>query len=477
MHLDPEPCYRALSSRDARFDGVFFVGVSTTGIYCRPICPARVPARERCTFFRSAAEAEAAGYRACFRCRPEIAPGPASLDSMSRLVAQALSRIEQGALEGASLETLATSLGVSARHLRRALQAELGVSPSQLVRTRRLALAKQLLHDTTLPITRIAHVSGFGSLRRFNAAFRAAFDRTPSALRAAAGTRVDGLVVTLGFRAPFDWPAISAFLQARALVGVEAWTDGAYLRTARLGVHRGWLRVSLAPRRDALRVEVAPELSEALLPLVARVGRMFDLGARPDLVAAHLARDPVLRDGVRRRPAQRVVGAFDAHELAVFAVLGQQISVAAARTLGARLVARLGEPVDTPFTGLSRSFPTPDTLARVPVPALVELGIPSARASALVAVAELFRVRAPLFEPGADPGPAIAALTQIRGVGEWTAQYVAMRALGWPDAFPAGDLGVRRALGGVKPRAALERAERWRPWRAYAVMHLWQGAA
>jgi AraC family transcriptional regulator of adaptative response / DNA-3-methyladenine glycosylase II len=296
-------------------------------------------------------------------------------------------------------------------------------------------------------------------------------------LRRSKATRNDGVVLTLGFRPPFDWSAVSSFLAQRALAGVEMVRDGAYLRTASLGRHRGWLRVAPVAAGCALRVEVSTSLTGALLPLSTRLGRLFDLGARPDVIGAHLSSDPILAGRVEQCPSQRVVGAFDAHELAVRAVLGQQVSVAAACTLAARVADRFGEPIETPHAELCRTFPRAATLARASVPALSRLGIPQARCQTLVAVADLFRQRAELFEPGADPGPAIAALQELRGVGEWTAQYIAMRALGWPDAFPAGDLGVRKALGGLKPRAALEHAERWRPWRAYAVMHLWQGAA
>jgi AraC family transcriptional regulator of adaptative response / DNA-3-methyladenine glycosylase II len=285
------------------------------------------------------------------------------------------------------------------------------------------------------------------------------------------------VVLTLGFRAPFDWDATLAFLATRALPGVELVRDGAYYRSARLGSQRGSVRVALAPTGRALSVRVFGSLTQALLPLASRLGRLFDLGARPDLIAAHLGADPLLRERVLRRPAQRVVGAFDSHELAVRAVLGQRISVAAARTLAARLVERFGEAIETPHAEVTHSFPGAPVLSRVALPALVELGIPRARSSSIVALSELFQRRTEAFEPGADPDEAIALLLAVSGVGEWTAQYVAMRALGWPDAFPAGDLAVQKALGGVKQRDALERAERWRPWRAYAVMHLWQGAA
>lgn len=477
MQPDPDACYRALSARDARFDGVFFVGVSTTGVYCRPVCPARLPRRERCSFFGTAAAAEAAGYRACFRCRPEIAPGAAPLDSQSRLVARALARIDAGALEEQSQVALARSLGVSARHLRRALHSELGVSASQLVATRRLSLAKQLLHDTSLSVTRIAYESGFGSVRRFNAAFRAAFDRPPTALRRTRTGKDGELTLRLGFRPPFDWDAMLGFLALRAVPGVELVRDRSYVRSVRLGRHQGSLRVGLGATGSALVVHVSAGLSGALFGLAARLSRLFDLQARPDVIAEHLGKDRLLRGSVRKRPWQRVVGAFDSHELAVRAVLGQQVSVAAARTLAARLVAGFGTPIETGHVGLTHAFPDAARLAQASPLELSSIGIPKARAATLVSLSSVFQRSPEVFVPGADPVAAVASLRSVRGVGDWTAEYIAMRALGWPDAFPAGDLGVQKALGGVKPRAATERAERWRPWRAYAVMHLWQGAA
>jgi AraC family transcriptional regulator of adaptative response / DNA-3-methyladenine glycosylase II len=392
-------------------------------------------------------------------------------------VARALARIDAGALEAQSQEALARSLGVSGRHLRRALQAELGVSASQLVATRRLSLAKQLLHDTSLPVTRIAHESGFGSVRRFNAAFRAAFDRPPTALRRGPGGRCGELALTLGFRPPFDWDAMLGFLALRAVPGVELVRDEAYFRTVRLRRHQGSVRVALAPTGRALLVQASAGLSGVLLGLAARLNRLFDLRARPDLIAEHLAQDPLLERSVRQRPWQRVVGAFDGHELAVRAVLGQQVSVAAARTLALRLVSRFGTPIETGHPELTHGFPGAPMLAAKSPLELSHIGIPMARAATLVSLSSLFQRRPEAFEPGADPAEALALLRSVRGVGAWTAEYIAMRALGWPDAFPAGDLGVQKALGGVKPRAATERAERWRPWRAYAVMHLWQGAA
>jgi AraC family transcriptional regulator of adaptative response / DNA-3-methyladenine glycosylase II len=477
--LDADTCYRALSARDARFDGVFFVAVSTTGIYCRPVCRVRIPGRDRCTFFRTAAEAEHASFRACFRCRPELAPGHGSDFAVPRLCAAAVDRIGAGFLNEGSVDDLAAELGVSARHLRRALIAEIGVSPVELGQSRRIALAKQLLQDTGLPLAEVAFASGFSSVRRFNAVFRARFGRSPSALRRDRGERGgDAITIRLDYRPPLDWEAMLGFLSDRAIPGVEVVADGAYHRTVRLGAHEGgWVVVRRDEGRDALRAEVSLSLSGALMPLGARLRALFDLDAHPTAVAAHLGRDPALSALVERRPGLRVPGAFDAFETMVRTILGQQVSVRAATTLSGRLVEALGESVETPFPGLERLFPSPAILARATVSTIATLGMPGARARALSAVAQAFAEGSLRLDRSSDPAQAVATLTALPGVGDWTAQYLAMRALGWPDAFPASDLGLRKALGGLDTRAATARAEAWRPFRAYAVMHLWTSLA
>ncbi|MCI0572704.1 MAG: helix-turn-helix domain-containing protein [Myxococcaceae bacterium] len=480
MKLDANACYRALSARDARFDGLFFVGVKTTGIYCRPVCRARTPGRDRCVFFARPVEAERDGFRACLRCRPELAPGSAPVDSLPRVVASAVSRIEAGAMNEAGLESLARELGVTSRHLRRAMHAELGVSPVELAQSRRMALAKQLLQDTRLPMAEVAFASGFQSVRRFNALFRASFGRTPSALR---GTRrlpvpAGGTVsLTLEYRPPYDWPAVRAFLAARATPGVECVEGDAYARTVRLGAQRGWVRVSPVAGRAALRAEVSPSLAGALMPLVARLRRMFDLDARPDVLNTHLSRDRRLAALVRARPGLRVPGAFDGFDTAVRAVLGQQVSVAAATTLSGRLVASLGEPLDTGHSALTHLPPLPEQVAEVREETLTALGILRTRAHSLRALARAVCMGTVDLTPQADPERACEQLVELPGFGDWTAQYVAMRALAWPDAFPAGDLVLRKALGGVTTARARALAEPWRPWRAYAALHLWTHAS
>lgn len=474
MTLDPDTCYRAVSARDGRFDGVFFVAVSTTGIYCRPICPARTPGRARCSFFARAAEAERAGYRACFRCRPELAPGLAAIDSIPRLVRRAAARVEAGFLNEHSIEELATELEVTSRHLRRAMESELGVSPVELAQTRRLAMAKQLLHDTDLSLAEVAFASGFSSVRRFNGLFQARFGRAPSAIRREHGSAAasEGVALRLDYRAPLDWVGLLAFLRARAIPGIESVQGGEYRRSVVLGDCTGWVCVGPDPRRAALRARASISLAPKLPELVSRLRALFDLDARPDAIGSHLRRDASLRELVAARPGLRVPGAFDGFELAVRAVLGQQVSVAAATTLCGRLVARFGAIRAGAPEG-PRAFPTAKSLAEAPLASVRAIGLPSTRARTLVDLSRAIDERRIDLSPAVEPERACAELQRIRGIGPWTASYLAMRALRWPDAFPAMDLGVRKALGVSTGAAAEVLAEPWRPWRAYAVMHLW----
>jgi AraC family transcriptional regulator of adaptative response / DNA-3-methyladenine glycosylase II len=477
--LDPVTCYRAVCARDGRFDGLFFVGVTTTGVYCRPVCPARTPGRDRCVFFGTRAEAERDGFRACFRCRPELAPGQGPVDALPRLVERAVARIEAGDLDERSVDDLARALEVSGRHLRRALTSALGVGPVELAQSRRLALAKQLLQDTSLPLAELALASGFASVRRFNALFQARFGRPPSAVRrerGAGGAASASIALRLDHRTPYGWDALLEFLAARAIPGVEQVEGGVYRRTLRVGPRRGWVAVRRDAGRPALRAEVSLSLAGALTPVAARLRALFDLDARPAAVDAHLALDPFLRPFVKLRPGLRVPGACDGPEAAVRAILGQQVTVAAATTLAGRVARRFGEPLETPFPGLDRLFPPADALAEAGAE-LASLGMPEPRARAAAAVARAVAREGLSLEPSADVERALARLRELPGIGDWTAQYVAMRALRWPDAFPAGDLGVRAALGGATAARAALAAERWRPWRAYAVVHLWSSHA
>ena len=475
--------YDALVARDPRWDGVFFVGVSTTGIYCRPICPARTPGRNRCTFYDTAARAEAAGFRACFRCRPELAPGNADVDAVDQLVAVAAARIAEGALNDASVDDLAGELGVSARHLRRAMEARLGVTPIDLAQSRRLALAKQLLQDTALSLTEIAFAAGFGSVRRFNAVFMKVMGSAPSKLRrqhieidAPVG---DALEIRLDYRAPYDFDGILRFLRARAIPGVEHVEPGRYRRVVHDGgKHTGIIEVrrheaGRNAKRDALVLAISPSLIPVLMPLVARVRKLFDLDARPDVIGRVLARDRVLAPLVAATPGLRVPGAIDGFEAAVRALLGQQVSVAAATTLAGRFAAAFGTPLATKQTPLVVRFPTAREVAARSIDAIAKIGLPGARAAAVHALASAVASGRLKLDGVRDLDTFVEDLVAMPGIGPWTAHYLAMRALHLPDAFPAADLGIRKALDGAGPRDAQARAEAWRPFRSYAVMYLW----
>lgn len=481
MAVNDDARYDALATRDRRFDGVFFVGVSTTGIYCRPICPARTPGRTRCTFYDTPVQAESAGFRACFRCRPELAPGRSdgfgSVDAIDQLVAAAAGRIAEGALNDASVDDLAAALGVSARHLRRATEARLGVSPVELAQTNRLALAKQLVQDTTLPLTQIAFAAGFASVRRFNAAFGEAMGGAPSSVRRARGVASQApLALRLDYRPPYDWDGIVRFLAARAIPGVEVVDRSrGYRRIVHLDGVVGAIEVRRARDRDALVLSVAPALVPMVMPLVARVRRLFDLDARPDVIARVLSRDRVLAPRVAANPGLRLPGAIDEFEAAIRALLGQQVSVAAATTLAGRFVAEFGTKHDG-GDGLTHRFPTVSEVVAAGADAIATTGLPKARAAAIHALASAIArgaFRLDRWQPAArDLDRFVAEAIALPGIGPWTAHYLAMRALHLPDAFPAADLGVRKATG-AKPRDAEARAEAWRPFRSYAVMHLW----
>lgn len=482
MQLDPQVCYRALTARDARFDGAFFVGVKTTGIYCRPVCRARTPRRERCEFFQRAVLAEKAGFRACFRCRPERAPGQGSVDAISRLVATAVRKIEEGALNHDGVEALALSLGVGGRHLRRAMQDELGVGPLELALSKRVALARELLLGTNLPVTDVAFASGFASVRRFNDAYRLSQSVTPSQQRR---PRVSGelagqtLAVVVEVRPPFDAAAAFAFLRARAVPGTEAFVGDSYLRGVCANGLTGVVTVRPAKDRSAILVEASSSLGPALMAIVARVRRLFDADADPALIATHLAEDESLAPYVLARPALRVMGAFEPFEWAIRAVLGQQISVRAARTIAGRLVAKLGVALKNPETPLGPAFAWPDAarLAEASPETLKSLGLTSARAHTVLTLARATADGTLALDGSREPEATRQALLALPGIGPWTAQYIELRALGQPDAFPAGDLGLRKALGGISTAACESRSERWRPWRAYAAAHLWSGLA
>lgn len=476
MLLDDQTCYRALVARDVRFDGLFFVGVTTTGIYCRPVCTARTPGRHRCRFFPHAAQAEREGFRPCLRCRPELAPGHAPIDAVANLARQAAARIEAGALhDGSGLEQLADELRISPRQLRRAVRREFGVSPVELAQTNRLLLAKQLLMESNLPMIDVALASGFESVRRFNALFRQHYGLVPSRVRrwrrAASGG--DHLKLTLTYRPPFAWPELLRFLEGRATPGVESIDGNSYLRTVAVGNARGWLRVEPMPGKNALSIEMSTSLVVVLPQLLSRLRHVFDLAARPDAIDSHLRSDSRLAEFIERTPGLRVPGAFCGFELAVRAILGQQISVVAATTLAGRLAEKFGDPIETPFQRLNRLTPTAERLATARLSQMTGLGILKSRAQCIQEMALAVSGRRIHLDPGTDPEPIIERLRTIRGIGDWTASYIALRALHWPDAFPAGDLGLIRSARAKSPAALRKMAEVWRPWRAYAAMHFW----
>jgi AraC family transcriptional regulator of adaptative response / DNA-3-methyladenine glycosylase II len=474
MLFDPEACFRAVRARDRRFDGRFFTAVSSTGIYCRPICPVRPPKRENMRFFSSAAAAEGAGYRPCLRCRPERAPGLASVDAASRLAGAAIAGIEEHAVSNARVGDLAASLGVSDRHLRRVTEAELGVSPIELAQTQKLLLAKRLLSETSLKLTDIAFASGFGSVRRFNALFKSRYGLNPRSIRRT-GDAARGLKCVLDFRPPLAWESMLAYLRLRAIPGVESVDETHYRRTVAIGEHQGFIGVSLAASGTALEVELSPGLAPVIGAVIVRVKNLFDLGATPDAVAEVLSQDPMLAGVVRRLPGLRVPGAFDGFELAVRAVLGQQISVRGATTLAGRWAAAFGTPLATPapHAGLTVLAPSATCMGSIAAAEIAALGVVGARARCLVALAQAAAERRIVLGFAADVEEQIERLTALPGIGPWTAQYIAMRALRWPDAFPAEDLMLLRAAGlGKKELRA--RAEAWRPWRAYATHYLWQ---
>lgn len=475
-------CYQALAARDARFDGRFFVAVKSTGIYCRPVCSARTPKASSCLFVKTAAAAEQAGFRPCLRCRPELAPASPAVSLEEALYAAIRAR----ALEGDSVDALAAHAGFSARQLRRLMVKTFGVAPVEIMQTERLLFAKKLLQETSLPAAQVALSAGFGSVRRFNALFQARYGLSPSALRREgnrqpAGHPNDTLHLRLSYRPPLAWRELLEYLSRRAVPGVEFVNPEHtfYARTVSLGDKTGWVQVQHADAGSWLEVTLPASLAGASWQILARLRALFDLDANPANIDAHLGADKLLGPSVRRHPGLRVPGTWETFELAVRAVLGQQISVAGATTLAARLAAKFGAPVQTPFEHLARLAPSAHTLAATAPEEIAKIGLPKARAATLRDLAAAAERGELTFGPTATVEDVIATMSKIRGIGEWTAQYVAMRALRFPDAFPAADLGVRKAL--VPPGAALPpekeviaRAAAWKPWRAYATLHLWQ---
>ena len=481
--LDPAHCYEAVLSRDRRFDGRFFAGVVTTGIYCRPVCPVKPAKPENVRWFACSAAAEAAGFRPCRRCRPETAPGTPAWTGTSAVVSRALRLIAAGALDDRDVDGLADRLGVGARQLRRLFAEHLGASPARVARARRVHFARTLIDETDLPMAEVAFAAGFGSVRDFNHALRATWRRSPTELRRARGARGPladgaGLVVRLPYRPPLDWPGLLAFLAPRATPGVEAVVDAVYRRTIAVGDAPATIEVRAAPGEPHLLMRVRLPRPERLLHVVERARRLFDLDADPALIANHLGRSRQLAPLVARRPGLRVPGAWDGFELAVRAILGQQVTVRGATTLAGRMVREFGMPLAQAEDGLTHRFPGAERLADAD---LASIGLPRARAATIHALAAAVARGELALDASRDLDDAVARLVAIPGIGTWTAHYIAMRALGEPDAFPAADLGLRRALANGTARLTRARvaelAEAWRPWRAYAALHLWTSLA
>jgi AraC family transcriptional regulator of adaptative response / DNA-3-methyladenine glycosylase II len=475
--------YIAFKSKDTRFDGRFFVGVSSTGVYCRPVCRVKMPKAENCTFYSSAAEAEQAGYRPCLVCRPELAPSASITDATATLARLAAHLLEENCGSGQSLEELASLTGYTGRHLRRVFMEEYNVTPIQYLQTCRLLLAKNMLTDTDLSVLEVAMAAGFGSLRRFNALFKSQYRISPAALRKQRKDEPmsqDSITLSLGYRPPYPWMQVLGFLVARAVHGVEAVRDGQYIRTVHLagrdGKHaRGWICVSNPLKKDVLNVA----LSASLLPVgphvLAKVKNAFDLSCDPEIVYEFLSSMNSVRPGLCVL-GTRVPGCFDPYELTVRTVLGQQITAKAASTLASRFAATYGAPIQTGIEGLTRTFPRPEDIIELQDDIsshLGALGIISSRAETILALARMLAKNDLDFEVCAQPEAEMRKLLAIPGIGNWSAQYIAMRAMRWPDAFLESDAGIKKALAPHSPKEILAMADAWRPWRSYAAMNLW----
>jgi AraC family transcriptional regulator of adaptative response / DNA-3-methyladenine glycosylase II len=482
MNLDWQVCARARLSRDPRFDGKFFIGVVGSMVYCRPICPAPTAKEKNCRYFPSAAAASAAGFRPCLRCRPESSPGTPAWLGTSNTVSRALRLIGEGGLEDGGVEVLAERLGVGSRHLRRLFLRHLGATPTAVAQTRRLHFAKKLIDETQLPMSQIALAAGFGCVRRFNAGIRKVYHRTPTQIRRLARQTLarhstvqpgNQYRFRLHFRPPYHWQGMLDFLAARATPGVEVVEAGSYRRTISLHGRSGYFEVSLDDSRPALVVRIEFGDPHSLIFIVERIRAMFDLNADWAAIVQSLKSDPALAARVEADAGLRVPGCWNGFELATRAILGQQITVKGATSMAGRMVSAFGKPF-TGARGLTHLFPSPEVLAEAH---LGNIGLTGARAETIRALARAVRAGRVNFEGVVDSDAFLSRLCEIPGIGKWTAQYVAMRALGEPDAFPSTDLGLLRALTLQTPRELEDRAEAWRPWRAYAAMYLWRIAS
>jgi AraC family transcriptional regulator, regulatory protein of adaptative response / DNA-3-methyladenine glycosylase II len=480
--LDRATCYQAIQAKDARFDGRLFVGVKTTGIYCRPICPARTPQEQNCVFFSSAAAALQAGFRSCLRCRPELSPQLWSHVGTGVTVNRALQLIAVGALDRDSVSTLAGRLGIGDRHLRQLFHQHLGTSPTVVAQTGRVLLAKQLITDTKLSMTEVAMAAGFGSIRRFNTVMQQCYDRPPSQLRrtkmmeptAEPALASPTITLKLPFDPPYPWATTIAWLARRAITGMESIDGDGYHRLITLNGHQGTVKIRPDSELPCLLATISFPQLELLGQIVARLNRLFDLHANIGMIADHLRTDPVLIPAIDYRSGVRIPGCWDTFELSVRAILGQQVSVAAVTTLARRLVATYGEPAIQPTPNLDRTFPSPVVLATAD---LTQIGVTKPRAKAISSLAAAIELDPALLQLDRGLEDTVERLCRLPGIGPWTAQYIAMRALGEPDAFPATDLALVRAMNKLGESTTKEtlnaRSQSWRPWRAYAAMYLW----
>ncbi len=473
MLLDWRVCSRARLSRDARFDGKFYIAVLSTRIYCRPICPARTCKESNVRYYPTAAAAAEAGFRPCLRCRPECSPGTPAWLGTSNTVSRAVRLIEESGLEEGGVENLADRLGVGSRHLRRLFVRHLGATPSAVAHTRRLHFAKKLIDDTSLPMGDVALAAGFGCVRRFNAAIRTVFNRTPTEIRHLArrtkSQPENQYLFHLRFRPPYDWTGVLAFLAARATPGVEIVEGNSYQRTISIQGSRGYFEVSPDTKNNSLTVRVQIGDPRTLYKIIERIRSMFDLNADWTAIVRTLAGDAELVERIEAGPGLRVPGCWDGFELAVRAILGQQITVRGATTMAGRLVETLGEPFSVGH-GLMRLFPTPAAIAEAN---LSNIGLTRRRAETIRNLGRAVRDGHIKFDEIIDGDAFLARLLEIPGIGHWTAQYVAMRAMGEPDAFPIGDAALLSTLRLASDAELRQRAEAWRPWRAYATMYLW----
>ena len=473
MNLDLQVCSRARLSRDPRFDGKFFIGVLTSRVYCRPICPAPTAKEKNCRYYPTAAAAAEAGFRPCLRCRPECSPGTPAWLGTPNTVSRALRLISESGLEDGGVEVLAERLGVGSRHLRRLFLRHLGATPLAVAQTRRLHFAKKLIDETSLPMTQVALASGFGCVRRFNAGIRKVYKRTPTQIRRLARKTAvqpdNQYFFQLRFRPPYNWNGVLAFLAPRATPGVEVVELGTYRRSISLNGGHGYFEVSHNQANHALDVRVQFGDPRSLFSIVERIRAMFDLNADWEVIVSSLKTDPALAPRLKAAPGLRVPGCWNGFELAVRAILGQQITVKGATVLAGRIATAFGQSFSA-ANGITHLFPAPEALADA---GLTSIGLPGARAESIRALARAVCDRRICFEGIVNSDDLLIRLCEIPGIGKWTAQYIAMRALGEPDAFPFGDLGLLRTLDLANPRDLERRAEAWRPWRAYAAMYLW----